>query len=250
MLFKNTIVAFALSGLATATPPKQEPRILQYDDVILPRADGGYDIMKRWEWSDIERRMEREARDRAMEHKRAAVAGDTIPAWANLGLGRRDCEQSSEVQVLSDTNFTDWDVAMSPVIGAQGGQATVAVTKGYSVANSVTVGVSSELTIVEAVFKASMKMDYGTTWTSTDSQTFTYWVTPGQYGVVVSNPYTRRIAGNVISGCTDSPTTSTFTADSRTSQTFGDLAWVSGPIYLCNSTTYPVPYCVGTGTHL
>lgn len=249
MLFRNTIIALALGGLASATPAKQEPRILQYDDVILPRADGGYDIMKKWEWSHIERRMEKAAREQAMENKRAALAGDTIPPWANLDVGKRDCEESREVQILTDTNFTDTDIPMSPVIGGQGGQATVAVTKGYSVANSLTVGISEEITFVKDLFSASMKIDYGTTWTSTDSQTFTYWVNPGEYGVVVSNPFTRRITGNVLSGCSDSPTTSTFTADSRSSQTYGDLSWVRGPIYLCNSTTYPVPYCVGDGTH-
>lgn len=36
-----------------------------------------------------------------------------------------------------DTNFNDWDVPMSPVIGNIGSTgASVAVTKGYSVANS------------------------------------------------------------------------------------------------------------------
>lgn len=74
-------------------------------------------------------------------------------------------------------------------------------------------------------------------------------VPAGQWGVVVSNPYTRRLSGNVVSGCTDSPTTEEFSSDSYTSQSYGDLSWVTGPIRICNSSTYPVPYCVGTGTH-
>lgn len=38
---------------------------------------------------------------------------------------------------MKDTHFNDWDVAMSPVIGNIGSTgASVAVTKGYSVANS------------------------------------------------------------------------------------------------------------------
>lgn len=255
MLFTTTILALALSSLASAKPAKQpEPRILHYDDVILPRADGGYDIMKRWEWSHIELRMEREARRQAEDNKRAALSGATLSPWANLHMPsaskRDDCEESTEVQVLTDTNFTDVDVAMSPVIGGNGGQATVAVTKGYSVANSLTVGISETFTFIKDVFQASMSIDYGTTWTSTDTQTFTYWVTAGEYGVVVSNPFTRRLTGNVNTGCTDSPTSTTFSADSRSSQTYaGDLSWVRGPIYLCNSTVYPVPYCVGDGTH-
>lgn len=256
MLFQLPVVLLALASVASvasAAPQKPQPRILQHDDVILPRADGGFDIMKDWEWSHVERRLLRDARLRAEENKRAALAGELAgPAGTRAGGGlapRDDCEQSSEVQVLTNETFTDWDVAMSPVIGATGGQANIAVAKGYSVTNSITVGVSAELTFIDKVFKASVKTDYGHSWTSTDSQTFTFWVTPGQYGVVVSNPLTRRVTGNSLTGCTDDPTTASFTADSRTSQTYGDLSWVTGPIYLCNSSSYPVPYCVGSGSH-
>lgn len=250
MLFQNAVAVITLTGLVSAAPAKNQPRILQHDDVILPRADGGFDIMKDWEWSDMERRLENEQRAAAMEAKRAALAGELVPAGAvTSGLASRGCEESSEVQVLTDTTFTDWDVAMSPVIGATGGGASVEVTKGYSVSNSLTIGTGIELTLVKDVFMASLSIDYSTEWTTEDSQTFSFSVNTGEYGVVVSNPLTRRVTGNYLDGCTDSPTTTSFTADSRTSQTYTDLSWVSGPIRLCNSTTYPVPYCVGTGSH-
>jgi hypothetical protein len=255
MLFTNLAVVLPLVGLAAAAPSKQEPRILFHDDVILPRADGGYDVMKDWEWTDVERRMEKEARERAEEEKRRSLAGETIPVGANR-IGReseaqdqRRCEQSSEVQVLTDTHFTNWDVAMSPVIGATGGQATVAVTKGYTVSNSVSVGAGADLTLVKDVFSVSMSIEYGHTWTTSDTQTFTYFITPGQYGLVVSNPYTRRITGNYVTGCTDSPSFEAFTSDSYQDQNYSGMSWVAGPIRLCNSTTYPIPFCVGTGTH-
>ncbi|KAG8163520.1 hypothetical protein KVR01_006817 [Diaporthe batatas] len=252
MLFTNSAAVLALVGLAAAAPAKQEPRMLSHDDVLLPRADGGYDVMKDWEWTDIERRMEKQARERAEEEKRAALAGETVPAGASVGYAsnlERRCDETTEVQVLTDTTFTNWDVAMSPVIGATGGQASVAVTKGYSIANSITVGGGAEYTVQKDIFSVSMKVDYSHSWTTSDTQTFTYFVSPGQYGVVVSNPYTRRITGNFVSGCTDGPSYEPYTSDSYEDQNYSGMSWVAGPIRLCNSTSYPIPYCVGTGKH-
>ncbi|KXH38347.1 hypothetical protein CSIM01_09692 [Colletotrichum simmondsii] len=71
----------------------------------------------------------------------------------------------------------------------------------------------------------------------------------GDYGLVVSQPNVRRVTGNIFSGCTDSPTVDAFTSDSYSDQSYGNLAWVKGVIRLCNSTTYPVPYCIGQGEH-
>lgn len=253
MFTKYTTAILALVSLASAVPAAtKETIVLAHDDVVLPRADGGFDIMKDWEWDSIERRLEREAREaEATEAKRRALAGETIPLDAYLpgSVVARDCEESREMQVLIDTTFTDWDVAMSPVVGATGGSATIMVAKGYSVANSISVSVGADYTYIPDVLEFSMEITTSATWTSTDTQTFSFAITQGQYGVVVSNPLTRRVAGNYLYGCTDSPTVGTFSSDSRTSQTFGDLSWVAGPIKLCNSTTYPVPYCVGTGSH-
>lgn len=255
----TTIIALAgcLASAIPAGPPKQvAPRLLAHDDVVLPRADGGFDVMKDWEWETIERRLEREAR--TARAKRSADLSTNAPRTdedvpnflAGELLGARDCEESKELQVLEDSEFTDWDVAMSPVLGATGGTATVMVTKGYSVANAVTVSVQEDLTFVPDALKVSLGISTTETWTTTDTQTFSFIVNQGEYGVVVSNPLTRRVAGNVLSGCTDSPEVATFSSDSRSSQTFaGDLSWVAGPIRLCNSTTYPVPFCVGDGEH-
>lgn len=255
MFTKHATTIIALAGcLASAIPagPKA-PRLLAHDDVVLPRADGGFDVMKDWEWETIERRLEREARTAQAKRSDALtnVPREDVPNFlAGELLGARDCEESKELQVLEDSEFTDWDVAMSPVLGATGGTATVMVTKGYSVANAVTVSVEEDITFVPEALSVSMGIQTTETWTTTDTQTFSFIVNPGQYGVVVSNPLTRRVAGNVLSGCTDAPEVATFSSDSRSSQTFaGDLTWVAGPIRLCNSTTYPVPFCVGDGEH-
>lgn len=87
------------------------------------------------------------------------------------------------------------------------------------------------------------------TWTTSDDQTFTFQVPQGQYGLVVSNPYVRRVTGNYISGCVDSPSYEPWQTTTYSTQSYTNMEWVEGPIRLCNSTTYPVPYCVGSGTH-
>ena len=76
-----------------------------------------------------------------------------------------------------------------------------------------------------------------------------YTVPEGQFGRIVSQPLTRRVQGYVYSGCTDSPSKETFMSDTYTSQSYGNLEWVQGVIRLCNSTTYPIPFCIGDGVH-
>ena len=87
------------------------------------------------------------------------------------------------------------------------------------------------------------------TWTTSDEQKFTFQVPQGQYGLVVSNPYVRRVTGNYISGCVDSPSYEPWQTTTYETQEYTNMQWVKGPIRLCNSTSYPVPYCVGSGTH-
>ncbi|KAF3762710.1 hypothetical protein M406DRAFT_63537 [Cryphonectria parasitica EP155] len=232
MSFK-TFALFALLGASQATPT---PMVLQHDDILLLRDDGPAVVMKEWEY---------QIQEDIKEVKRKANAPRESFTVSNLD---RRCDESTEVQVLTDTTFNDWDVTMSPVLQNSGAGALIAVTQGYSLANSVSVSASVG-TSLEGILSTTMTIDTTETWTTTDSQTWTFNVPAGQYGLVVSNPLVRRITGNVISGCTDTPTTDAFTSDSYSSQQSGDLAWVTGPIRLCNSTAYPIPYCIGTGTH-
>lgn len=56
--------------------------------------------------------------------------------------------------MAQDTNFNDWDVPMSPVVGNIGSTgASVAVTKGYSVANSAYVSDPQSLSLDYCVAK-------------------------------------------------------------------------------------------------
>lgn len=95
----------------------------------------------------------------------------------------------------------------------------------------------------------SLSVTVSMSWATTDSRTFSYWVPAGQHGLVVSQPLVRRITGNLVTGCVDGPSYEAFTSDSYSSQTYDEMSWVKGPIILCNSTQYPVPYCNGNGVH-
>ncbi|KZL86991.1 hypothetical protein CI238_02189 [Colletotrichum incanum] len=161
----------------------------------------------------------------------------------------RDCDGSNaEFEITSKADFLDWDVQISPVIGAQQAPVTIAVARGYSVANSVTVGGTAGIS-AEGI-SVGLKIDYQETWTTTDTTTITYTVPTGQYGVIVSQPWTHRIYGNVYTSCTTGGgAKSTFMGSSHTSQTYGSMNWVTGVFRLCASKDYPVPYCNGQGSH-
>ncbi|KAI3397661.1 hypothetical protein diail_10532 [Diaporthe ilicicola] len=234
------IKPLALLSLVGAAQALVAPRILQFDDVIVPNADGSYSVMK-----DFEYGIQKSKRE--MRNKRAIRSPPTIPSVSDLD---KRCDESTEVQVLTDTNFYNWDIAMSPVISNAGSNAaTVGVTKGYSVSNSLSVTESNTYTFLPEVLTASLSITVKTEWTTSDTQTFTYWVPAGQAGLVVSNPYVRRVTGNVLTGCNDAPSYDPFTSDSYSSQTYSEMTWVKGPIILCNNTVYPIPYCTGEGIH-
>lgn len=257
--------AFALFSLLAITQASPATKVLGVDDVVLMREDGPV-VMKKWDYQNMEDK-------RAVEERNAHLARVAAAAeQTNSELARRDCEQSTEVQVLTDTKFSNWDVVMSPVIKNTGAGATVSVTDGYSISNSIEVRYfflllpilqmkhvlthdahtqvsESVASSLEGFLTTTLSISVGESWTTSDSQTFAFDVPAGQYGVVVSNPMTRRVTGNVLSGCTDSPTSTPFQSDSYTSQTYKDLSWVTGVITICNSTEYPIPYCIGSGTH-
>lgn len=127
-MYIKPIALLSLLGAAHALAP---PKILAPDDVIVPNDDGSYSIMK-----DFEYGIQKSKRE--MLNKRAKHSPPT--SRAVVGDLERRCDETTEVQVLTDTNFNNWDVAMSPVISNTGSSmATIAVTKGYSIANSLTV---------------------------------------------------------------------------------------------------------------
>ncbi|EOD50571.1 hypothetical protein UCRNP2_2657 [Neofusicoccum parvum UCRNP2] len=234
-----------LSSLAAAAPSAS--KILADDDIILLGDNGRHEVMK--------------VRDYDLLKARSVPP----PTWGNstfptldrrlsnftspFPLSRRqDCEQSQEVQLKEKTQFQNWDVPMSSVITAEADRARVTVSDGFSLANSVTVSTGVKSTF-EKVLSVSLGVDVGTTWTTEQTAEYSFFVPKGKSGIIVSNPDTTRYTGQILDGCTDNPTRVDFTVDAYTSTTYGALSWVKGTIRLCSSDTYPVPFCVGTGTH-
>ncbi|EXF85146.1 hypothetical protein COL5a_002436 [Colletotrichum fioriniae] len=229
----SVLTAAGLIGAAVAAPAPG-PAPLNFDDVIVVGEDGSHTVMKASEYDALERR--------------AALPVAPAPALGDV-LSRRGCDESTEVQVLTDEEFLNWDIAVSPVVTAAGNDVAVSVDSGYSLANSVTVTAGLSTTIAKIALGVSLSVSYAKTWTTTQSQNLRFTVPDGQYGLVVSQPNVRRVTGNIFSGCTDSPSVDAFTSDTYADQSYGNLAWVKGVIRLCNSTSYPVPYCIGQGEH-
>ncbi|RGP69513.1 hypothetical protein FSPOR_4617 [Fusarium sporotrichioides] len=229
-MIPSTILA--LLSIASVSQAAAAPKILSSDDIIVLKTDGTSQIMKA---ADLE----------ALE---TAPAVKNLSTPAKKAIQRRDCKDSTEIQVLSDKEFVNWDVAMSPVISSLGGsKATVSVTNGYTITNSLKVGTSFSIPVMD-ILTASLSIDYTETWSSSQQQSLSFTVPEGEHGIIVSQPYVRRVEGNVIDGCTGE-TKEGFVSDSYESQTYGDLQWVKGIIRLCSSKTYPIPFCNGEGEH-
>lgn len=134
MSFKS-LITLALLSLSQAKPT---PQVLEHDDVLVLR-DGQALVMKSWDYQLEEDK--REVQRRRTGHP---VRVPSRAENAAAKLGARGCEESTEVQVLNETDFTGWDVAMSPVIGNTGSSAaSVSVAEGYSIADSVSVSAPS-----------------------------------------------------------------------------------------------------------
>lgn len=236
-----TVLALQAACIATATP--LAPRTLNFDEVAVVGLDGKMAIMHENEYNQLKAR-------HLAELKPATKASRNQLESSPPKLRKRDCEQSEETQILSDTSFTDADVAMSAIYGAQGGSTAITVAEGYSLAQKFKIVTGGTIkTAAKAVMKDAYNIDTDVTWTTTQESTLKFTVPEGQYGLVVSQPLVRRLEGTILSGCTDAPVEEAFTLDSYSSQSFGALSWVQGVIRLCNSTVYPVPYCSGEGSH-
>lgn len=232
-------------GLVSASNAAAVRRSLAADDVIVLGVDGSTQVMKATEFAALEARA---AAPAAPEDLFSTSSAPMSPADESA-LSRR-CAYTREVQVLSDTEFLNWDVAMSPIISSVGGKGSVTVTAGSEISNTISVGASVSLASLDQIFGMSLSVETSETWSSSYEQSLTFEVPEGEHGLIVSQPYVRRIQGNVWQGCADNLQKIPFMSDSYTDRKFGDnLNWVAGLIRLCNSTSYPIPYCIGDGFH-
>lgn len=164
---------------------------------------------------------------------------------------RNRCTSEHIYTMYDDQTFVGNDVTMSSVVKADTDTATVGVTAGYSLSNSL--AASASLTPTLPVLSDFLSTTFGltstTTWTTSVSTSYTFTVPAGKYGVVVSNPVTLRKSGHLDIGCLGQISVSgDFTADSYTSHDYAGLGWVEGVIRLCTGDIYPVPMCTGNGT--
>ncbi|OLN97911.1 hypothetical protein CCHL11_02624 [Colletotrichum chlorophyti] len=233
----NTVKESAESLVASITPVN-----LSHDDVILYGVNGEYKVIKEQEFNNL-------------TSSGVLTYGnddDTLAARdldSALLEARQNCPGlNQEFVVDKETDFLDWDVQMSPAIGAIQAPVTIAITRGYQVANSLTIGGSA--TGSYKWLSVALKADYDWTWTTIDTNMITYTVPQGNYGVVISQPWTHRKTGRIFTSCTtDNWQTSPYQADTHTSQQFGQFNWVKGVFRLCASPKYPVPFCSGNGEH-
>jgi hypothetical protein len=236
MLFTSIL---AIIGLVSTTVAAPAPAPLGVDDVIVMKTDGTSEVMKAAEFDALNKASVAPARR------------DVLPVAKGPSLHRR-CDESTELQVLTDEEFTDWDIAISPVSSSSAGEVRVTVASGYSIANAIAIGESTTVNLnngVMTLMSQSLSITYTNTWTTTQDQSQIFLLPEGQYGVVVSQPYVRRVTGYVYSGCTDNPDKEEFTSNSYSSASYGNLEWVKGVVRLCANESYPIPYCNGQGEH-
>jgi hypothetical protein len=146
-----------------------------------------------------------------------------------------------------NSRFLGWDVQMSQV--TKGAPTTISVASGFSISNTISVGVSSTLTLVADFLQVSMSVDYSQTWQTTQTQTFTAEVPADKYGAFVSNPWTNRASGNVWTGTIGGEgELSYYQGDSFEAKRFDNMEWVDGVISLCTGDEFPLKRCLGEGT--
>lgn len=251
MQSRNLFALLVLIGSTIAAPepvPKLEPETapepFRHDDVILFNREGGYSVVKEAHFQSLIDKGEIEpapppTRTMNIQPQRRSHGGND--------KRQDDCEKSNEVQVVSEKNFIGWDVPMSPVVAALAATATANVMQGYSISNYLTFAGHASGSII--IVSVTLDISYMRQWTSTQAITFLFQVPAGNYGIVVSEPWTRRIDGFLLTGCTDNPENISFQSDSYYSKSYGLLDWVDGAIRLCLSTVYPIPFCIGDGHH-
>jgi len=151
------------------------------------------------------------------------------------------CNAWGPVQTLND-----WDTKLSAVVYNSGGGASVAIEKGSSVSDSVEVSTGIKL---GDIFEATLGVTYTHTWTHDGSETNTFKVPKGHYGVVVVNALIERHAGTVTWTSTSGMKGGQASYSNADRHFNGPFDLVEGKYSLCMSTAYPVPFCEGSGHH-
>ena len=240
-MFTSTLINLLLSStLISAAALK--PRLLSADEVIVYSNTGRVEVMKKADYIALSALPSRPV-DFVQTNGTLFNSTETAPASKN-----KRCTSKSVVYQDPAQYFQNWDVPMSSVVSAKNSPATVAVTAGYEISNSLSVSAGADFSIVKDILSVSYSVDYSQSWTSTYSAQYTFEIPVGKYGAVVSNPTTTRRSGKVYKGCLgEQHLSSTFSGDSYSSRAFGGMSWVDGVISLCTGDNFPLMRCIGEG---
>ncbi|KAI2994914.1 hypothetical protein CBS147345_9883 [Aspergillus niger] len=85
---------------------------------------------------------------------------------------------------LEPQSFLGWDIAMSTITHANEAPVTLAIQSGQMIANSVTTGVSSDVTLIEDFLSLTTSISYQHTTTSTITGTVTMTIPKGKWGAI------------------------------------------------------------------
>jgi hypothetical protein len=245
MFITTQALLFASSiALVSAAPA---PVTVGVDDVIL-YGNGRLSVMKRSDFTELEA-----ARKSGTAPPKPSHLDDTLITYSGnqtLPSTNQTLEKRDETTIIipgPKSRFLGWDVQMSQVV--KGAPTSISVTSGYSISNTISVGTSSQLTLIKDFLSVSMSVDYSQSWQSTQSQVFQVSVPEGKYGAFVSNPWTNRASGNVWTGTIGGEGVLTaYQADSFEAKKFDTMEWVDGVISLCTGDTFPLKRCLGEGT--
>jgi hypothetical protein len=253
------LLAIASTAVLAAAAPTALPAPIQMgsDDVIL-YGHGRYQFMKRADFAELDDARKNDTvppmpgyLDGSLFH---GPPSGTTEGTANVTPPSRSLEKRKNSATIIIRNpasrFLGWDIQMSAVVkGAESTGTTISVTSGYTVSNSISVGVSTTFTLIESFLQASVSVDYSTSWTSSQTQAFQASVAAGKYGAWVSNAWTNRQSGYVFQGVIgEDSSPSYYQGDSFESKSFDSLAWVDGVISLCTGNEFPLKRCLGDGT--
>lgn len=252
MIFLHAILATSLAKIcfaAVAGSSSDINRNLNEDDVILFSKDGQFKVVPRSEYdvhfNDI-------ASATPEQHHGNFVNVEEKPTSQNI-VKRQDidksCDKHSVFSVRPTERYINWDVPMSSVVRAPANSsASVSVSSGYWIGNSLRVSSSRNLEDVKLFIVKSLGVAYDKSWTTTFSAGYSYTIPKGRYGAIVSNPLTTKHSGYLDIGCIGRTTRTEYSFESYNSKDFAQMKWVDGVISLCLGDTYPLPKCLGNGT--
>ncbi|USP82772.1 hypothetical protein yc1106_10046 [Curvularia clavata] len=252
MHFTQLFALAASATLAIAAPapdvvPAAKPAGVRVtaDDVVLTGHGGRYQVMKR---SEFEKHF---AEDLAVSRKPAHLedgfityTGQELANVTSSHLSKRDV---SVIVPGKKERFVGWDVQVSQII--KGGPGTkITISSGFTIGNSVSVKVGTDLTLVENFM--SVSMDVTQSWETSETQTETFFVDvpEGKFGCWVHQAWTNRQYGKVWKGKVGSAgEVDEWFADSFEPKTYGQMAWVNGYFSPCFQDTFPMKRCHGEG---